>query len=803
MQVSSTKNSSQIIRTIVLIVVLVFAYFEQTTIWALPQNLHNLFSSKGIIGFGLSIFILLTGIRYLILGIWQPEQLQKQSQRFTTSMIARWGLSAGLLIIYAFIFLYSTWQTILSTPWLQFALSLGLAQTILWVVALNHKQSFGWSELALALTLFIYPRVVQETRELLTSTYAYRLITLAGFGMVALIVFALYSKQSEKIRAGLVSSRARLGWIRYPLIGLFCVAPILHRYVVAPDVYVVNANIRFAIWLITVLIAAYFASDGNSQLVRYEALGLCLGVSILAAYIARSLLLIIDYPFTMYWSEGDRFYDYSLMFAQSIYNHAGKIINPYSSPGRYGLWGILFLWQGLPIWAHRLWNLMLYTLPVLIFATLITRKLSPLAARYGMLLWITLFLIILTPLHPPFIVASIVMAVSAFDKSPVRRGLYTVAAGYYVAISRFTWAFAPGAIGLLIDLLLYYPNRSGKWIRRVLPAVLIAVLGILPGIYLNFGTFQSTAQGIVSNAFSNDAPPQADLPSQNSSLTSQQPLLWQRLLPNDTLKLGVLLQSLLDTLPAVIFLAWLLSKRRDLDLIQRLAIIIALTGLYLFGLVVSAKIGGGGDLHNLDMFIITLIVTLTLVWGTSPNLEIPQPASSWISSLAALSICLIAYSFTPFDPAARYYPSLDLPNAKDVNETLAIVQDAVKTYAAKGEVLFMDQRQLLTFDYIPAIPFIAEYEKKYMMDQAMGNNGNYFHDYYADLARQRFSLIITEPLRTSLKVNGVFPEENDVWVKWVSNPTLCYYDPIFVSKENRIELLIPKQNSTDCEQYLK
>ena len=117
----------------------------------------------------------------------------------------------------------------------------------------------------------------------------------------------------------------------------------------------------------------------------------------------------------------------------------------------------------------------------------------------------------------------------------------------------------------------------------------------------------------------------------------------------------------------------------------------------------------------------------------------------------------------------------------------------------------MDQRQLLAFGYIPSIPFIPEYEKKYMMDQAMGNNSNYFQPYYHDLDDRRFALIVTEPLKTRRRedLGGPFSEENDAWVFWVSNPTLCFYEPIYVSTDVNLELLAPKQNPGGCEQYLK
>ena len=118
--------------------------------------------------------------------------------------------------------------------------------------------------------------------------------------------------------------------------------------------------------------------------------------------------------------------------------------------------------------------------------------------------------------------------------------------------------------------------------------------------------------------------------------------------------------------------------------------------------------------------------------------------------------------------------------------------------------MFMDHRQLLTFGYIPAVPFVPDYEKKYMMDQAMGNNAQYFQTYYHDLAQKRFAVIVTEPLRTKRReeLGGPFSEENDAWVLWVSNPTLCFYEPLYIEPDVNVELLVPKQNPVGCEEYL-
>ncbi|HEY3473014.1 MAG TPA: hypothetical protein VGK56_00310, partial [Anaerolineales bacterium] len=447
--------------------------------------------------------------------------------------------------------------------------------------------------------------------------------------------------------------------------------------------------------------------------------------------------------------------------------------------------GVLFLWQGLPIWIHRLWNIALQTLPVLLFATLLTRKLTPLALRYGVLLWVTLFLTVLAPLHPPFVIASTIAILFAFNESLLKRGGSLAVASYYAGLSRWTWAFAPAAIGVLIDLMLYYPKRTGPLWRRLMPSVMLAGVSLAAGLLPSIGQYFSLVQG--------------------EALSTGQPLLWYRLLPNDTLGPGVLLLALRYTLPLWILLAWwMFSPRSKLDWIQKAALAGALLGFFAVGLVISTKIGGGGDLHNLDMFLVTLLVVVVL-WLMFVDVNSAQfKWPSWAMALICFLIFLVIYPFLPLHPGSDYHPRLELPNENRVSEAFYNVRTEVEKYARSGEVLFMDHRQLLTFGYLPGVPFVPEYEKKFMMDQAMANNAVYFQSYYQDLADQRFALIVTEPLRTKRReeLGGPFSEENDAWVIWVSNPTLCFYEPLYLSREVNVELLVPKQNPLGCEQYL-
>jgi hypothetical protein len=759
---------------------------EISTIWTVEQNWAKLLSLMGIVTISFYLLLLFFGLFFLLTGSWRAETLNRFAGSAKVSLVVRWLLVVGLLFVFTCLYLFSVWQTIFSQPWAQFLFAMGLAQIILFIIAPGREQRFDWSELALTLGLFLYPRIIQEMRALFTNAAVYRAGTAAGFILILSLVFVLYSTYGDKLRFALIAWREKLGNVRFVIVALLCLTPIVHRYLVGPETYIIYDDIRFAILMVAVWMVAYLGLTGSARLVSRESLGLSLGVLSFTSFLALSSLFIINYPFSLSWSEGNRFYDYSLVFAQSLYNYKGHIPDPYSSPGRYGLWGVLFLWQGLPIWAHRLWNLILQTGPVLIFSILLTRKLTPPALRYGVLIWVTLFLTMLAPLHPPFVIASAIAVLFAFDNSLAKRGISLAIASFYAGLSRWTWAFAPTAIGVLIELMLYYPKRTGPLWRRILPLVVLASVSLAAGLIPSFGQYSLIAQG--------------------ESVTSSQPLLWYRLLPNNTLGPGVLFLALRYTLPLLIILAWLMISRRwQLDWVQKTAIWGTLIGFFVIGLVISTKIGGGGDLHNLDMYLITSLVVIVLGLMSFDINPLQKQLPAWAVGLIFYLVFWVVYPFTPLHPRSTYHPFLELPKEDQVAEVLSTTQNEVAKFSKSGEVLFMDQRQLLAFGYIPSIPFIPEYEKKYMMDQAMGNNSNYFQPYYHDLANRRFALIVTEPLKTRRRedLGGPFSEENDAWVLWVSNPTLCFYEPIYVSTDVNVELLIPKQNPVGCEQYLK
>ena len=306
------------------------------------------------------------------------------------------------------------------------------------------------------------------------------------------------------------------------------------------------------------------------------------------------------------------------------------------------------------------------------------------------------------------------------------------------------------------------------------------------------------------------------------SSVSSQPLLWYRLFPNSTYAPGILLGLLLATAPLVAILIYLIKTNRwKLNFWQKLAIAGSLLAFLVVGLIVSVKIGGGGDLHNLDMFIMGLMFAGALAWRNGGHTWIASEIMPvWIRIVLIALIVIPAYKplmrmapistsadrqmlatladITPVDPLPNPLPDT-LPSENDTQEALKSIRQAAINAASKGDVLFMDQRQLLTFGFIKGVPLLPEYDKKVLIDKAMSADAQYFEEFYKDLASHRFSLIITSPLNRRLNdVENQFSEENNAWVKWVSRPLLCYYQPLETYKKVDVQLLVPNQDLSAC-----
>ncbi len=784
MNPANTKSSFRQLWLAGVIVSCIFAGFEIRSFFLMSQDWAALFTLSSKITVATYVLLLIWGVAGLVLTPKWSDQLSTLIERLG---LLRWMAIVGLFLSIVWFYLYSTWQTVWPGPWTQLLLAAGLVSWIARFASPRRDAKFGIGELMLALSLFLYPRIVLEVRLISAIAVVYRAITVLGFAFLLMLTLVLYSALRKRISHAILTARSRLGRWRFILIAIFIASPLILRFIMGLDAYQLYSNIRFAILLSILWLAVLLFGSQPDRLIA--------GIDLLVAALALAVgfgitnyfLEVVNYPFSLSWSEGNRFYDYSLVFGQSLYQYKGVIINPYSSPGRYGLWGVMFLIPDLPIWIHRLWDALIRTLLPVLLGWSVSRLIENKTTRLIFFLWTTLFFLVQSPVHPPFVLALIIALTFGFESAWWVRALSLFIASFYAGLSRWTWVVAPASWGLLIDLLVFYPKRNGSFWQKLKPTFIILAAGLLPAAIINLGTLSKLSEG------------------QNVILN--QPLLWYRLLPNPTYQLGVGPATLLTTGPLLIIIAWwFISKRWQADWIQKLAVFGALAGFLIVGLIISAKIGGGGDLHNLDMYLAVLILIVTLGIIALFRRDELHPEKWPLGIQAMLSILLIvpAISFTPFSSYADSSSTNNLPTPTKTSQTLDTIRAEVARAASRGEVLFMDQRQLITFGYINPVPFVPEYEKKYMMDQAMGSNSDYFKQYYQDLARRRFSLIITEPLR--LKIQGEesapFSEENDAWVRWISRPTLCFYKPIFTDPQNNVQMLVPQSNTDGCNKYL-
>ena len=268
-------------------------------------------------------------------------------------------------------------------------------------------------------------------------------------------------------------------------------------------------------------------------------------------------------------------------------------------------------------------------------------------------------------------------------------------------------------------------------------------------------------------------------------------MLWNRLWPNDSYPLGVLTGILIVSGPLLVVL--LRSKIFSLHPLRWLALLAALTALFAGGLVVSVKIGGGGDLHNMDAYAVFVSVLAAYFIGDKVQGESAQPTAAktfyWPVTAIALLIPLIFLI-----PALSPWPQF---NAKGNQNTFNQLKTLVEQ--TKGPVLFINERHLVSCNQIN-VPLVPEYEAVTLMEMAMSNNQPYLQQIYTDLKNHRFAAIVSGKQNLGTKDEGPFADENNIWNARVSPYILCYYEPAaeLEATESKIEFYVPRAEPGNC-----
>jgi hypothetical protein len=368
---------------------------------------------------------------------------------------------------------------------------------------------------------------------------------------------------------------------------------------------------------------------------------------------------------------------------------------------------------------------------------------------------------------------------------PLRTRLFLLLASAWAGISRVNWMPVPGLMAGAVYLL-ETPFNGKKWLKYLIWPFVSVIAGFVVA-YL-------TKQGYI--AISGEDPALFD-----SAFSSA--LLWRRLWPNATVFLGIVPAILLVMLPGAA-LFWLRFRQKSLlsmHWLQWLGLAGILGVFFAGGLVVSVKIGGGGDLHNLDGFLVfwVLIVGSILAMSsrsTQPN-EYAAESQPWRFWLAMAVIIPAFFAFMRSGSWSFSAAQSQGTELSDLKRAVAVLEEN------GGDVLFISERQLLTFGELD-LQVVPDYEKVFLMEMAMGNNIEYLSRFRQQLEDHTFTAIISDPLSTNIQgSNRGFADENNAWVEQVVLPMLAEYEGVLSWRNGEINLLVPQGETELIQQLLE
>lgn len=616
-------------------------------------------------------------------------------------------------------------------------------------------------------------------------TVGLSLLAMAVLGLM--IVFAL----TWSPRWGTLACPLKGGQVRSVLFRLACViyfpaVVVLLAWLVLGHFgrYFLEVGLRLPVYFLLTVGGAALLQSAFPQRNLLEVFSLS-GLIIAAAL--RAALFYPDvstYPFTMGWSETSRFYYASLFASERVY--AQHLPPPVLHPSRYLLQAIPFLFTTTSLWFHRLWQVLLWIgLPLLTTALLARRlKLHTRWAFWGFTLAAFLFLY-LGPVYYHLTLCLIPVLVG-FDRRRFWQSLgVVVLASLWAGISRVNWIPAPATLAVLLYLL--ETRTTGKsFMNYWRPPVIWFLVGSLTGVASQF------AYAALSGN---------ELEHFGASFTSD--LLWYRLWPNATFPLGILPSILLVSAPLFLWIG--LQLRRSgmpLSPLRLMGLLAILLVFFAGGLVVSVKIGGGNNLHNLDAYLFfLLVITAYLGFHRLEREEERGEGLDELPSFSPASISLLGLSLVmPVLYVLSTGTMLEPLNNVRIERSLKSIDEyAQLARQSGGEMLFISERHLLTFGMLDDIPLVPDYERTYLMEMAMAGNQAYFSRFYRELKNQRFAVIVTQPMNLTIKgETEVFGEENDAWVEWVAEPVLCYYVAAETVRGMGLQFLVPRETLRDC-----
>ena len=488
---------------------------------------------------------------------------------------------------------------------------------------------------------------------------------------------------------------------------------------------------------------------------------------------------VTNYPFSLGWSETSRYYHASLYLDKLVYGM--NLPLPHRDFSRYLMQAVPFLIPHSQLWMHRLWQALLRGLLPVLTVYLLAKKigLDGRLEKAIFILWGSIFLMQAPVFYAMLVVVILMLAWFKSDKFfPALFVVFLVS--IWAGITRINWIPVPG----LMAALFYFLERplkentfKGK-LKYLVPPFIWFVIGTLTGL-ASLRIYQLNS-GLDLHMF---------------ATTFTADLLWYRLLPNVSYPLGVLTGILLVSSPILLYTILRLRGRMKQWHGLRLLGILAITaGLFLGGLVVSVKIGGGTNLHNMDSFITIILIFFAYLYYNRFVKDFNGPPDAHSPNLVLIAILAVPVVFSFNQMSVSINKNITQPSTY-IEKIQNFVDDANQD---DGEILFIAERQLITFKSIENVQLVNDYEKIVLMEMALGRNQTYLKRFDDDLRNHRFSLIVTDIIARYYKEPGIdsLAEENNINVDSVVKPLTCYYDSVNTIRELGIEIWMPKTTNT-------
>ena len=239
---------------------------------------------------------------------------------------------------------------------------------------------------------------------------------------------------------------------------------------------------RLFVWVYVIFALAVFL-ETTDRILYWPGLLASLLLTSSVFSVAAALINVSAYPFSLGWSEGNRMWDYSIMFGRRLYDYPpDRNIFVLLDVGRQFIGGIPFLFPGVSILVERIWVGLTTIIPYLLLGFAAFRF-NYRDKRLWMLLALWTFIFLKQgPIHPPLVICA--LAVAMLWRRSLWLGIPLIfATGYFAEESRFTWLFAPAIWIVMLEFsgarLVSGRVQKSNWRR----AIILGVSGLVGGYF--------------------------------------------------------------------------------------------------------------------------------------------------------------------------------------------------------------------------------------------------------------------------------------------------------------------------------